>query len=110
MNAILRFRGRAWIQDDDLSWVPTAGPPPALKIGDIQLVFSSSVDLDPLKLQSVHLLFHKLTVARSPGPGFVSTGGINASWDEALTATMRVHDLAIAEESLADERLQDLAG
>jgi hypothetical protein len=109
MNAILRFRGRAWIQDDDLSRVPTAGPPPALKIGDIQLVFSSSVDLDPLKLQSVHLLFHKRVVARSPSPGLVSTGGINASWD-ALTATMRVHDLAIAEESLADERLQDLAG
>lgn len=49
-------------------------------------------------------------VARAPRPGFALTGpDVYASWDEALTAAMRVHDLAIAEESLADELLQDLA-
>ena len=49
-------------------------------------------------------------VARAPRPGFALTGPeVHASWDEALTAAMRTHGLAIAEESLADELLQDLA-
>ncbi|PPQ19413.1 TIGR02679 family protein [Bradyrhizobium sp. AC87j1] len=49
-------------------------------------------------------------VARAPRPGFSLTGlEVHASWDEALTAAMRTHGLAIAEESLADELLQDLA-
>jgi uncharacterized protein (TIGR02679 family) len=49
-------------------------------------------------------------VARAPRPGFGLTGlEVLASWDEALTAAMRFHGLAIAEESLADELLQDLA-
>jgi uncharacterized protein (TIGR02679 family) len=49
-------------------------------------------------------------VARAPRPGFALTGPeVDASWDEALTASMRTHGLAIAEESLADELLQDLA-
>jgi uncharacterized protein (TIGR02679 family) len=49
-------------------------------------------------------------VARAPRPGFALTGlEVHASWDEALTAAMRTHGLAIAEESLADELLQDLA-
>jgi uncharacterized protein (TIGR02679 family) len=48
-------------------------------------------------------------VERAPRPGFALTGlEVHASWDEALTATMRTHGLAIAEESLADELLQDL--
>jgi Protein of unknown function C-terminus (DUF2399) len=49
-------------------------------------------------------------VARAPRPGFALTGPeVHASWDEALTASMRIHALAIAEESLADELLKDLA-
>jgi uncharacterized protein (TIGR02679 family) len=49
-------------------------------------------------------------VAHAPRPGFALTGPeVDASWDEALTTAMRVHGLAIAEESLADELLQDLA-
>jgi uncharacterized protein (TIGR02679 family) len=49
-------------------------------------------------------------VASAPRPGFGLTGlEVHASWDEALTAAMRTHGLAIAEESLADELLQDLA-
>lgn len=49
-------------------------------------------------------------VTRAPRPGFALTGAeVDASWDEALTIAMRTHGLAIAEESLADELLQDLA-
>ncbi|SDF60316.1 TIGR02679 family protein [Bradyrhizobium brasilense] len=51
-----------------------------------------------------------VAVARAPSPDFALTGpDVHASWDEALTAAMRTHGLAIAEESLADELLQDLA-
>jgi uncharacterized protein (TIGR02679 family) len=48
-------------------------------------------------------------VARAPRPGLALAGPeVGASWDESLTAAMRVHQLAIAEESLADELLKDL--
>jgi uncharacterized protein (TIGR02679 family) len=48
-------------------------------------------------------------VARAPRPGLALAGSeVEASWDESLTAAMRVHQLAIAEESLADELLKDL--
>jgi uncharacterized protein (TIGR02679 family) len=48
-------------------------------------------------------------VARAPRPGLALAGSeVEASWDEGLAAAMRVHQLAIAEESLADELLQDL--
>lgn len=49
-------------------------------------------------------------VARAPRPGFALAGlEVHASWDDALTASMRTHGLAIAEESLTDDLLQDLA-
>ena len=49
-------------------------------------------------------------VARAPRPGFALSGlEVYASWDEALTAAMRTHGLSIAEESVAEELLQDLA-
>ena len=49
-------------------------------------------------------------VARAPRPGYALRGlEVYASWDEDLTEAMRVHGLVIAEESRADELLQDLA-
>jgi uncharacterized protein (TIGR02679 family) len=49
-------------------------------------------------------------VDRAPRPGLALSGrDVCASWDEELTEAMRVHGLAIAEESLADDLLQDLA-
>lgn len=48
-------------------------------------------------------------VAQAPRPGLALAGPeVEASWDDALTVAMRVHQLAIAEESLADGLLQDL--
>lgn len=45
----------------------------------------------------------------APGPGRPLEGtAVEASWDEALTAAMRQHRVAIAEEALAASLLQDL--
>jgi uncharacterized protein (TIGR02679 family) len=48
-------------------------------------------------------------VAQAPLPGLALAGPeAKASWDEALTAAMREHQLSIAEESLADVLFRDL--
>jgi len=48
-------------------------------------------------------------VARAPRPGLpLGDHDAEASWDEALTAAMREHQLSIAEESLAETLLEDL--
>ncbi|GEC56678.1 uncharacterized protein (TIGR02679 family) [Bradyrhizobium japonicum] len=53
---------------------------------------------------------YEAAVARAPRPGFALAGlEVHALWDDALTASMRTHGLAIAEESLTDDLLQDLA-
>lgn len=48
-------------------------------------------------------------VAQAPRPGLALAGlEAKASWDEGLTIAMQEHQLSIAEESLADELLEDL--
>jgi uncharacterized protein (TIGR02679 family) len=50
-------------------------------------------------------------VQSGPRPGHPLRGAeVLASWDEALSAMMRAHQLAIAEESVAASLLQDLDG
>ncbi|WP_456657327.1 TIGR02679 family protein [Bradyrhizobium sp. JR3.5] len=49
-------------------------------------------------------------VAQAPRPGLALTGPeAKAVWDEALRVAMREHQLSIAEESLTESLLQDLA-